>query len=471
MQRAGRSAADLALSLCADHAWPILILAGPGNNGGDAFEVALLLREQGCETRVLFVGQNDKLPKDAADAYQRFVDAGGTICAVIPEQARWAAIIDGLFGIGLGRAIEAPYAGLIQSANALAARDGCPLIALDCPSGLNADTGAKQPSTINATHTITFIGGKPGLLTADGPDQCGEVTIATLGLDNAGNTRDGQTVDPDLFSNRLRPRPANSNKGSFGNAGVLGGARSMVGAALLAARAALRLGSGRVYVGLLDEYAPALDIQQPELMMRTPGKLLTTDLTALACGPGMGRSHEASVILDGVFSLKLPLVLDADALNLVAGEGDLHVSLATRKSPTLLTPHPAEAARLLDCSITSIQADRVGATLELATTYNAYVALKGCGTIVATPDGEWFVNCSGNPGLATAGSGDVLTGLVTALLAQRWPPLEALLAAVHLHGCAADALVERGCGPIGLTAGELIDSARTCFNQWIERRK
>ena len=471
MQRAGRAAADLAISLYGDRRAPILVLAGPGNNGGDAFEAARLLREHGHETCVVFVGHSDRLPKDAAAAHQRFVDAGGTTCAAIPEQARWAMIIDGLFGIGLARAIEEPYAGLIQTANALSARDRCPLIALDCPSGLDADTGTKQPSTIDATHTITFLGCKPGLLTADGPDQCGEVSIATLDLDTRTYAEyDGRTVDPELFSNRLRPRPANSNKGSFGNAGILGGARSMVGAALLAARAALRLGSGRVYVGLLDEYAPALDILQPELMMRTPGKLLTTELTALACGPGMGRSHETSVILDGVFSLRLPLVLDADALNLVAGEGNLHVSLATRKSPTLLTPHPAEAARLLDCSIAHVQADRIGAALELATTYNAYVALKGCGTIIATPDGEWFVNCSGNPGLATAGSGDVLTGLLTALLAQRWPPLEALLAAVHLHGCAANALVARGCGPIGLTAGELIDCARTCFNQWIAQR-
>ena len=475
MQRAGRAAADLALSLCGDRATPIplpiLVLAGPGNNGGDAFETARLLREQGHETCVVFAGQSARLPKDAADAYQRFVDAGGAFDTEIPERDHWAMIIDGLFGIGLTRAIEAPFAELIQTANALAARDDCPLIALDCPSGLDADTGVRQPSTIDATHTITFIGGKPGLLTGDGPDQCGEISIATLDLDESAFAElDGRTVDPDLFSKRLRPRPANSHKGSFGNAGILGGTRSMVGAALLAARAALRLGSGRVYVGLLDEYAPALDIVQPELMMRSPGKLLTTELTALACGPGMGRSHEASVILDGVFSLKLPLVLDADALNLVAGEGDLHVALATRKSPTLLTPHPAEAARLLDCSITQVQADRIGATLELASTYNAYVALKGCGTIVAAPDGAWFVNCSGNPGLATAGSGDVLTGLLTALLAQRWPPLEALLAAVHLHGCAADALVARGCGPVGLTAGELIDSARTCFNQWISQR-
>lgn len=474
MQRAGRAAADLATSLCGNGTTPIppiLVLAGPGNNGGDAFETARLLREQGHETCVVFAGQSERLPKDAADAYQRFVDAGGTSHAEIPEQNRWSMIIDGLFGIGLARTIEEPYAGLIQTANDLAARDGCPLIALDCPSGLNADTGTKQTSTIDATHTITFISGKPGLLTGDGPDQCGDISIAKLDLDmSASAERDGRTVDPDLFSNRLRPRPANSHKGSFGNAGILGGARSMVGAALLAARAALRLGSGRVYVGLLDEYAPALDILQPELMIRTPGKFLTTELTALACGPGMGRSHEAGVILDGVFSLRLPLVLDADALNLVAGEGNLHVSLATRKSPTLLTPHPAEAARLLDCSIAQIQADRVSATLELATTYNAFVALKGCGTVIATPDGDWFINCSGNPGLATAGSGDVLTGLVTALLAQRWPPLDALLAAVHLHGCAADALVTRGYGPIGLSAGELIDSARTCFNQWIVQR-
>lgn len=471
MQRAGRAAADLAMSIRKDQTEPILVLAGPGNNGGDAFEAARLLREQDYEVCVVFVGNADRLPKDAAAAHQRFVAAGGATCPAIPEHVRWSMIVDGLFGIGLARAIDEPYAGLVRAANALSNRDACPLLALDCPSGLNADTGARHEPTIRATHTLTFIGGKPGLLTADGPDHCGETSVATLDLEtNVFAQCDGHTVDADLFAAFLRPRPANSHKGSFGNAGILGGTRSMVGAALLAARAALRLGSGRVYVGLLDEYAPALDIQQPELMMRSPGKLLATDLTALACGPGMGTSHEAGVILDGVVSLKLPLVLDADALNLVAGEGDLHVSLATRKFPTLLTPHPAEAARLLDCGIAQIQADRLGAALELSSTYNAHVALKGCGTIIATPDGDWFINTSGNPGLATAGSGDVLTGLVVALLAQRWPPLEALLAAVHLHGGAADALVAQGCGPIGLTAGELIDRARACFNQSISQR-
>jgi hydroxyethylthiazole kinase-like uncharacterized protein yjeF len=161
------------------------------------------------------------------------------------------------------------------------------------------------------------------------------------------------------------------------------------------------------------------------------------------------------------------LVLDADALNLVAQEGNLQVALASRSAATLLTPHPAEAARLLGCDVAAIQADRIAAACEIASRYKAFVALKGCGTIIATPEGRWFINTTGNPGLASAGTGDVLTGLISALLAQGWPALEALLAGVHLHGTAADGLVAEGKGPIGLTAGELTVSARTCFNRWI----
>ncbi|MFZ4536741.1 NAD(P)H-hydrate dehydratase [Propionivibrio sp.] len=468
MQRAGRAAADLATAICADRGAAILILAGPGNNGGDAFEAARLLRERFFDARVVFIGQSTDLPIDAAGAYRRFVDAGGSTLSAIPDHPHWSLIIDGLFGIGLKRDISGPYADLIHKANALAVRDGCPLLALDCPSGLDADTGKLYGAAIRASHTITFIGGKPGLFTADGPDYCGEISIAPLELDAEKLTQaSGRTIGLNLFSACLKARPRNSHKGKHGNAGILGGSRSMVGAALLAARAALRLGSGRVYLGMLDEHAPALDLLQPELMLRTPEKLLATEFTVLACGPGMGNSHEALVLLESACKLDLPLVLDADALNLVAEEGELHVALATRSAPTLLTPHPAEAARLLDCDVPTIQADRLSAALEMATRYNALVALKGCGTVIASPEGAWFINTSGNPGLATAGSGDVLTGIITALLAQGWPPLEALLAAGHLHGAAADRLVAQGCGPIGLAAGELIDSARYCLNQWI----
>ncbi len=468
MQRAGHAAADLAMDICPDYGAAVLILAGPGNNGGDAFVVANLLRQRFFDTHLVFSGQTSALPRDAANAYRRFIDAGGITLPAIPEHARWSLIIDGLFGIGLKREVTGAYGELIARANALAVRDGCPLLALDCPSGLDADTGKVRGATIRASHTISFIAGKPGLFTADGPDHCGEISIAALELDAERIVpAEGRCIGRELFSTHLNARPRNSHKGSHGNAGVLGGARSMVGAALLAARAALRLGSGRVYAGLLDEHAPTVDAQQPELMLRSPARLLATELTVLACGPGMGVSHDACVLLEKACQLDVPLLLDADALNLVAAEGELRVALATRSAPTLLTPHPAEAARLLDCGVAAVQDDRLAAALELAVRYNAFVALKGCGTLVAAPSGKWFVNTTGNPGLATAGSGDVLTGIVSALLAQGWSPRAALLGAVHLHGAAADRLVAQGCGPVGLTAGELIDSARFCLNQWI----
>lgn len=468
MQRAGRAAAELANSICTDRNAPILVLAGPGNNGGDAFEAARLLRERFFDTCVVFSGDVATLPTDAADAFQRFSAGGGRICASIPDGRRWSLIIDGLFGIGLKREIGGLHAALIEQANTLSRRDGSPLLALDCPSGLDADTGTRRGATIRASHTITFIAAKPGLFTADGPDFCGKVETAPLDIDTPGfAVHPGHCITLDDFRAQLQPRKLNSHKGSFGSAGILGGTAGMVGAALLAARAALRLGSGRVYLGLIDEKAPPFDPAQPELMIRRPDRLLATDLSALGCGPGMGNNGEVIDLIENACSLDVPLVFDADALNRIAENGELHVALGARTAPTLLTPHPAEAARLLDCQTSDIQNDRLAAALELASRFDAHVALKGCGTVVATPDGRWFINTTGNPGLATAGSGDVLTGLATALLAQGWPPLDALLAAVHLHGCAADRLAANGIGPIGMTAGELIDSARTCFNEWI----
>jgi hydroxyethylthiazole kinase-like uncharacterized protein yjeF len=241
----------------------------------------------------------------------------------------------------------------------------------------------------------------------------------------------------------------------------------MVGAAFLAGRAALKLGAGRTYVGLLDPDAPAVDLQQPELMLRRADTLLQADLQALACGPGLGRSSEAWHLLEQ--SLKSPahLVLDADALNLIADDGRLEADLQNRIAPTILTPHPAEAARLLGCSVKDIQQDPILAARELSLRFHSHVALKGCGTLIALTDGRWWINTSGNPGMATAGMGDVLCGLIIALLAQNWPPEMALLAAVHLHGAAADHLVAGGIGPIGMTAGEIIDAARLLFNSWV----
>ncbi|MDP3537281.1 MAG: NAD(P)H-hydrate dehydratase [Azonexus sp.] len=468
MQRAGQAAADWATELVREGNLPILVLAGPGNNGGDAFEAARLLRERFFDVRVAFAGQPSRLPEDASAAFQRYIGAGGVTTLAIPAEPHWALIIDGLFGIGLTRAPEGQFADWIAVANQLAQRDHCPVLALDCPSGLNADTGNVPGVAINASHTLTFIAAKPGLLTVDGPDYCGEIRIATLNLELPGETMpDGQEVAMADFASCLQPRRHSSHKGSFGSIGILGGAHSMLGAAFLAGRSAVKLGAGKVYVGLLDHQPPGFDPDQPELMFRRPQALLQSGLDALACGPGMGMALDAGELLEAALALDLPLVLDADALNLVASEGNLQVALASRIKPAILTPHPTEAARLLECTTAEVQADRIAAAQEISTRYHAHVALKGCGTLIAAVDGRWWINSTGNPGMATAGMGDVLTGIITALLGQGWPAEKALLAGVHLHGSAADRLVASGIGPIGLTAGEVIDAARQLFNEWV----
>ena len=471
MQRAGLAAADLGTELCRFQGGAVLILAGPGNNGGDAFVAARHLRQRGFAVSVVFAGAASGLPKDAAAAYRAFDGDGGSALESIPTGPRWSLIIDGLFGIGLQRPIAGRHAELVAAANALAVRDHCPLLALDCPSGLDADTGKLCGVTIRATHTLTFIAAKPGLYTADGPDHCGSIAVAALDLDAERLApATARSIGSDLFAGCLRARARNTHKGSNGSAGILGGASSMVGAAFLAGRAALRLGSGRVYLGLIDAQAPQVDPLQPELMLRQPEELLTAVLTALACGPGMAGGERALALLEQACTLAMPLLLDADALNLLASHRQLQEAVAGRAArgvATLLTPHPAEAARLLACDTVQVQADRAAAALAIAARHQALVVVKGCGSIVATPDGRCFVNTTGNPGLASAGTGDVLSGLIVALLAQGWPALEALLAGVHLHGTAADACVATGQGPVGLTAGEIIDSARACLNRWI----
>ena len=454
MERAGACAAQRALAMLSGRA---LILAGPGNNGGDAFVVARRLKEAGHTPSVLFAGDPLHLPPDARTAHAAWIASGGQCMNSYPE-GRFGLIIDGLFGIGLSRPIEGVYAEWIERANASAS----PILALDTPSGLNALTGQITGAAIRATHTMTFIALKPGLLTGDGPDLCGTLEVCDLGLQSGDG--DGRVVTPALFRSRLKPRPRNSHKGNFGSVAILGGAPGMAGAALLAGRAALHLGAGRVYLGMLERLP--VDAAQPELMLRAPEETLPL-ASVLAIGPGLGQSPQAAELLAQALECRLPRVIDADALNLLAQQGELARKCAASPAPTLLTPHPAEAARLMGCLPGAIQADRISAALELARRFNAHVALKGCGTVIASPEGRWFINTTGNPGLASAGSGDVLTGLAAALLAQHWPPLEALLAAVHLHGAAADACVAAGRGPLGLTAGELIDAARATLNRWI----
>jgi hydroxyethylthiazole kinase-like uncharacterized protein yjeF len=468
MEKAGLAAAELARQLDGGAGKPILVVAGPGNNGGDAFVVARHLKQWWFDVTVAFGGDEKKLSGDAAAALDAWRAAGGSIASELPAPRGWGLVVDGIFGIGLEREIAGRYAAWIASING----SGATILALDVPSGLHSDTGRMMGCAVRASHTVTFIALKPGLLTLDGPDLCGEIHVRTLGLDTASlRPPQGRLIGAGILAETLEPRASNTHKGNYGSVGIIGGDHGMVGAALLASRAALKLGSGRVYTGLLARDAPPLDFAQPELMIRSADEVLKLEhLSCLAVGPGLGTLTDAAFYLGWALEATVPLVLDADALNLVAMDTGIAARLATRAAPTVLTPHPAEAARLLETATRDVQSDRVRAASALAAKYKSFVGLKGAGTVCAMPSGAWHINSSGNPGLASAGTGDVLTGVLAALLAQGVAPPTALLAAVHLHGAAADSLVASGVGPVGLCAGELIDEARAIMNRHQPRK-
>lgn len=462
MARAGLAAAGLARTLAGDSGKPVLVLAGPGNNGGDALVVARHLRDWWFRVVVACPLGASKYRGEAAAALADWRSAGGEILDALPAGGDWSLVIDGLFGIGLQRDLDEGATALIERINSLDA----PVLALDLPSGLDADSGCVRGAAVVADHTITFIAPKPGLLTADGPDHCGRLHVADLGLGaDCAAAPHGVLIAEGVMTHLLPPRPRNSHKGGYGSAGIIGGDRGMAGAALLAGRAALNCGAGRVYAGLLDGDAASVDPLQPELMLRPADGVLRLDhLTALAVGPGLGDTPDAAEYLDWALEKQLPLLLDADALNLVAAFPRFKNKLKQRVAETILTPHPAEAARLLACGTDEIQNDRVAAVRRLARELNCGVLLKGCGSLCAWPDGHWAVNTSGNPGMASAGMGDVLTGLIAGLLAQGVDARHALTAAVWLHGAAADLCVAEGRGPVGLAAGETIAAARRLLN-------
>lgn len=481
MQRAGEAAAREAMTMMLERPGPVLVLAGPGNNGGDALVAARILRERDIDVRVALLDEASRFRGEAADACARWCEAAGDD-AWLPDPSslisRATLLIDGLFGIGIARAPSGKAREWIALVNA----ERCPVLALDVPSGLDADTGRVIDVAIEADRTISFIAAKPGLYTADGPDHCGDIVIDTLACGLQGALDDDGLKDahlepgqigainrPALFDAALKPRRANSHKGSFGSVAVIGGSDGMVGAALLAARMALLCGAGRVYVHLLARPAPAFDVVHPELMFRQQLGELDADANAVAIGPGLGQGDAALAMLERSIATRHPIVLDADALNAVAAHRSLFDRLAQRSAqglpPAVLTPHPLEAARLLGVDAAAVQADRIAAATGLARRSESVVVLKGAGTVIADPSGVWVINTTGNPGLATGGTGDVLCGLVAGLLAQHLLPLDAARAATWLHGSAADDLAAQGIGPIGLSASELLPAIRQALNR------
>src|SRR5437667_10360413 len=297
-------------------------------------------------------------------ALEKWETAGGTLLHGIPGESRFDLAVDGLFGIGLKRPLSGNYCALVEKLNTL----GTPVLALDVPSGIDADTGAVLGRAVRASHTLTFIAHKPGLLTLDGPDHCGELKLDTLGLDPVKLVEpEGMLLDADILDRAIAPRRRNFHKGQAGSVGALGGAAGMVGAAVIAGRAALKCGAGRVYVGLLTPRPPYVDDAQPELMLRKPEELLEKELVdVLVAGPGMGKADSARKLLRAALAAPLTIILDADALNLIAASRALATSLVKRKAASLLTPHPAEAARLLGVTTGKVQADRVAAARTIA---------------------------------------------------------------------------------------------------------
>ena len=462
MERAGRAAADLARSMIGDRGGPIVVLAGPGNNGGDGFVVARWLRAWFHDVIVVFRGDAKRLPAEAAAARNAYCDSGGAISAELPQRVP-ALIVDGLFGIGLQRPPAARHAELIEWANA----SDVPVLALDVPSGLDAERGTAFTPAVRADATATFIALKPGLLTGDGVDLCGTISVHPLGIEEttatAGRRLEWNALAAALPS-VLRRTQRNVHKGTFGTLAIVGGAHGMVGAPLLAGRAAMKVGAGKTRIGFVALERPAVDVAALELMLADANAVMTEG-DCLLIGPGLGTDAVARDYVERSIDLDKPLVVDADALNVIARHPELRVKAKGRRAPTIATPHPAEAARLLQTDTAQVESDRLAAATTIARELNASIVLKGAGSVLAYPDGGFDINASGGPALATAGSGDVLAGMVAAFLAQRLDPKTALRYAVCLHGAAADALVARGSGPVGVVASELPDAARMLLNR------
>ncbi len=430
MQRAGLAVAQLALAL-APHGQRVWLACGPGNNGGDGLEAAMHLQRWGKTPLVTWLGQPEHAPPDARASQQRAQQAGVTFCDAPPQDCD--VCIDALLGIGAqSRPPEGRMADWIAQMNAGRAA----VLAVDLPSGLHANTGVLATGGVQAQHTLSLLTLKPGLFTANGRDAAGRVWLADLDASESIND-----VAPSAYLSgapQIAARRHASHKGSYGDVAVIGGAPGMTGAALLAASGALHAGAGRVFVGLLDGGSMSVDTQQPELMLRDVN---TLDFSALVLVCGCGGGHAVRAPLLKLLRSQSVAVIDADALNLIANEVELQTLLSARGQrlgATVLTPHPLEAARLLGLSVAQVQNDRIGAAGELAQRFDCTVVLKGSGTLIAAPGQTPVINASGNARLATAGSGDVLAGMIGAQLAAGLSAFDAACHAVYQHGFIAD---------------------------------
>ncbi|MGM0516598.1 MAG: NAD(P)H-hydrate dehydratase [Pseudomonadota bacterium] len=458
--------------------WPaarrVAVLVGPGQNGGDGLVVARLAREAGLSVDLLG-WKRPEFTQGAARAWQALRERDADIDVMVEPDgirevlARADVVVDALFGIGLSRAIEGRAAGFMQRVGEclgdlpVASRPA--VLAVDAPSGLNCDTGAVDPLTLSADATVTFLGIKRGQVTGAGVARCGERVLAEFGYPMTEATPGSLRLLHGDWS--LAPRALDGHKGSFGTVLVVGGNRGMPGAARLAAEAVLRSGAGKVIVATHPAHAATLNVGRPELIVHAVeegGDLapLLDQATAVVFGPGLGRDAWAESMRDGLRSDRRPMVADADGLRLLVPD-----ALAER--PLVITPHPGEAAELLECPVAEVNADRPVTARRLAERCGGTAVLKGAGSVIATEE-SLAVCLRGSPALATAGSGDVLSGVIGGLLGLGFPAGEAAEAGVSLHALAGE-IEAQSRGTWGAAALDFLDPLRGLLNGRLEAER
>lgn len=482
MENAGRGAFDMLVRKFSPlENKRVAIICGRGNNGGDGFVMGRCLMEKGIPTTLFLLSLPDKLTGDARANYllaQKLVEKTPKSHLIeIPDANGLARhksrlldqdlFVDAIFGTGLNSEVGGIFKEIIDLVN----RSGKPVFSVDIPSGLNADTGAVCGSAIQAAATATFAFAKAGLILHPGNLYTGDLEIINIGIPNfiaLAQTPSLFLMEEPEIAGLFKPRSFTSHKGSFGHLLVIGGSPGKTGAAALCANAAMRSGTGLVTLGVAKGVNPTLEslvmepmtAPLPETQQGCLGNSslaaiqeLLKDKQALALGPGLGTDQETrSLVKNLVQNTSIPLVLDADGLNCLAGDLDI---LKTRQAPTILTPHPGEMARLVQKTTPEIQADRLGTAIGFAQEYQVILVLKGAQTLVACPDGRTFVCPTGNPGMASGGMGDVLTGMIAGFLAQGLTAEDAARAGVFIHGLCGDTLANQTNG-FGFLASDMV---------------
>ncbi len=431
--------------------WPALsritVLAGAGNNGGDAFVVAILAKQNNLDVQFIVKGDLARQSKTSGHYFELWQQAGGHVETWQQQPFKGELLVDGLLGIGLQRELNEDWQMLINQIN----RSSAPKVAIDIPSGLSAQTGVPQPVAIEAEITVTFIGRKVGQVLADGPDYCGELFYDDLGISSSTRFSQKPALEEINEDNLCLPlnRKRNSHKNRYGHVLVIGGDKGMVGAASLSAQAALRAGAGMVSVLVHPECVHSL-VSTPELMVQSWNEIedKLVQASVVVVGPGLGQSDAAKKCLTRLSTIKLPMIVDASALT-----SEFLTSIVAQQ--VVITPHPGEAANLLSKTTKHVQTDRLAASEQLCELYSFVSVLKGSGTIIQQKGKSAAINICGNPGMASAGMGDVLAGMIGAYIGQHLSAFEAARTAVHIHARCAEYFVEQA-DETGLIASDII---------------